>query len=168
MALFSDQDRFFYGMDDAGHVVIRDGNCGIFDCYRTYLNGVSTGAPSTAAPVFSWDNGTACTPAVPAGGFVIHGVCNNGRYAFTGFLASGQHFPGVYSGSVADLSFVWSQGEGLIYMNGMGDIVFDDHFSDTWYVALRDPSAVPEPSTMLLLGTGIIACVGAVRRRFSA
>ena len=166
--LDSDQGRFFTGMDDSGHVVLNNNSvfCGgqAITCYETFLDGVTVGGYTATQPVYTWDNGTPCTPSVPAGGSVLHGVCNNGRDAFTGFLSSSQVFPGVYTGPsfqtlLAGTPLAYSfGGGGLLYMNGLGDVVFDDQYQENWYEAIDVSSrvtAAPEPTSLLLLATGL-------------
>jgi hypothetical protein len=160
----------FYGMDDSGTVVLSTLSCSVLPpgpCYNIYVGGVpvTTGAPTP--PALAYDNGTPCTPAVPPGGSVIHGVCNNGLDAFTGRLAPLQTYPGVYVGSDPDITTLLPphNGEGLIFMNSQGDIVFDDHFTDIWFVALDTTTDVPEPGSIFLLGSGALGVLGALCRR---
>jgi hypothetical protein len=173
-ALDSDQDRFFRGMDSNGTVVIAYGSstdttCDSITpkCFSTYIDGAFSYTSHTL-PGFTADNGTPCTPTLPPGGLVEHGVCNNGREAFTGFMSKDQARPDIYTGPdpVADL--VAHDGEGLIFMNSRGDIVYDNHFADEWFFAKDLSTApVPEPGSILLLATGALAIAGAMRRRIS-
>ncbi len=160
-------NRFFYGMNASGLVVFdyaASPGCAPSACYYTFLNGISTGV-STTAPIFTADNGTPCTPSVPAGGSVLHGVCNNGRDAFSGKLSSGQVFPNLYFGSAFQDLFTTGS-PGLVFMNSRGDIVFDDELGGNWYEAIDlTTAATPEPSSILLLVTGILALAALARRQ---
>src|ERR1700730_8307442 len=163
-ALESDQGRFFRGMDSNGAVVIAygtstDTTCASITpkCFTAYMDGAFA-YTSDALPGLTTDNGTPCTPTLPPDGLVEHGVCNNGREAFTGFMSKDQAHPDIYTGPdpVADL--VAHDGEGLIFMNSRGDIVYDNHFADEWFFAKDLSTApVPEPGSILLLGTGALA-----------
>jgi hypothetical protein len=160
--LGSDQGYSFYGMNDTGLAVIENSSCGNSGCYYSFLDGTSTGTSFTA-PTLIDDNGSSCTPAVPAGASVEHGTCNGSFEAFTGFLTPGQVHPNICVGPT--YQDIFNGGEGLLYINGLGNIVFDDHFTDQWYEALDDTAVSPEPSSLLLLSTGVLALAITLRRR---
>jgi hypothetical protein len=162
--LGSDQGYLFSGMDDAGTVVINSSGFCFTNCYDVYVNGVLTALNTPTPPNIIDDQGTPCTPSVPSGGTVIHGVCNNGREAFTGWLTTSQVHPDVYTGPNDGLLAI--DGGGLIYMNSVGDIVFDNQFKDQWFEAFDlTPDPVPEPNPALLVATGLLGLAAATRRR---
>jgi len=158
-------NRQFLGLDASGNVFLSYLGTSP-TLYETFSNGVLA-ASSTTLPTFFADNGTPCIPGVPAGGSVQHGVCNNGRDAFTGTIAAGQIKPNVYVG----LTFldIFNGGSGPIFMNSLGDIVFDDELGDNWMEAIDLTTApVPEPNSFLLFGTGALALAAFVTFRRNA
>jgi hypothetical protein len=162
----ANDNRQFYGMDDFGTVVLSFQSCSLDNggtCYETYFDGAPTGVVF-APPALTYDNGTPCTPAVPPGGVVGFGVCNNGRDAFTGNTVAGQLFPGVYVGSDPNITKLAAGGGGALFMNSRGDIVFDDAFLDEWNFALDTSTDVPEPGSLFLVGTGALGMLGALCR----
>jgi len=156
----------FYGMDDSGHAVFISANCGNpeQECYVDFLNGTRVGE-TTVAPTFAWDY-TAANCSVPP-----CTISNNGRTAVIAseptdedglFVESGGHPPQLLDiGGFASTEFA---------INGLGDIVFDEgNLLDEWEEAIDLSTApTPEPSTFVLLGTGILGLAGAIRRRFSS
>jgi hypothetical protein len=166
--LGSDEGRFVYGMDASGNVVISvdtsNGQCTtVVNCYQTYVNGVLASS-ADAPPVFTIDDGTPCSPSVPSGLTVLHAVCNNGREVFTAMVA-GQLKADLYTGpNIVDLFPGEGQGN-LLYLNSEGDFVWNNPGSEFWFEAIDLTSQAPEPGSLLLSGTGILAALGAMRRR---
>jgi len=56
-----------------------------------------------------------------------------------------------------------------IFNNGSGYFAFlddEDNFTQTVPVTFALSVATPEPSTFVLLGTGLLGAIGAMRRKF--
>lgn len=159
--LDSDAGRYFYGMDDIGHTVFlrTDTNfcsSSYSDCYETFSDGSLVGF-SSAAPTFNWDfvKG-ACDFANP----YPCSLSDNGNSVV---MAS---FDTVYYGTNLSQVLHGMGFGGIFAINGVGDIVLDDEFGDLWLEIIDPPSppAVPEPSSIVLIGLGVIASVKTWRR----
>ena len=165
--LMSDEHRNFYGMDDIGHVVINDIACDQFNsgsCYYSFLNGSLISTTSTA-PAFAFDYASVLCLQAPCS------VSFKGRTA--SFVYDINHVLQqlfVSSGSdPAQLLTQFNGVTGVLAINGVGDIVFANGTTENWYeeidVTSLSSRATPEPSSLLLLGTGIAAGAGLVRRK---
>ena len=168
--LDTDQDRFVYGIDPSGSVVLSaqagsDGQCApTVDCYETFIGGVLASRTNAPPPAFTLDDGTPCSPAAPPGLTVLHAVCNNGREAFSA-RAPGQPFPDLYTGpKIVDL-FPGQAGGDFLYLNSEGDILWNDSRTELWLEAFDLTSQTPEPGSLFLLATGTLAAAEALRRR---
>src|SRR5437879_9097753 len=69
--LDSDEGRFVYGIDPSGDVVLSvdtsGGQCtDVANCYRTYIGGVVAFSSNTPPTRLILDNGTPCSPPLPA------------------------------------------------------------------------------------------------------
>jgi hypothetical protein len=166
------QHENFFGIDTNGDFVLNRSAdavnpCGIgyTPCFETFYVGQSSPIVSTSAPALAYDDGTPCSPILfpgfsPSGG--IHGVCNNGHAISGGSDAA--HLIGVWDGPdpIANLLLIGSFDGGA--MNAKGDAVFIDGFHDTLDSAFDLTTATPEPSSLILLGTGCLAMLGTFRR----
>jgi hypothetical protein len=162
--------RNIFGIDTAGTVVVSDVLCPVGNtspCYQTFFDGVATSGFLLAPPSLTYDNGSPCTPTVPAGTAVFNGECNNGREVF-GALFNSPLVQGVFIGPDPVADFFHSGSADKIVLNAAGDFAWTDGLDEELFEAvdLTTDSTVPEPNSMLLLGTGVLAAAGVVRRRF--
>jgi hypothetical protein len=150
--------RPIYGIDTSGDVVIvAPGSCGMFDnpCYLQFHQGVVISIEPTP-PALDYDNGTPCTPVLPPGTVISHGVCNGSLFAY------GEVSPQL--GLFAGTGFVHDGPVTFLVMNGSGDIAWSDGNDNTEAYDLT--AHAPEPNTLTLFVIGAIGGVEAVRRRF--
>jgi hypothetical protein len=169
------QSANFFGIDDQGDFVINYSGgsnpvkCGGMTgdlCFEVFLVGQSPFFTATT-PILPFDNGSTCSIALDAS-FApqtsASGICNNGHEIFGAFVNGF----GVYSGpDTADKIFGGTFDGGLI--NANGDAVFiDGHDNELILARNLTTASTPEPSSLLLLGTGCLAMVGTLRRKMTA
>ena len=87
------------------------------------------------------------------GSYSVDGVNHAYTAAFAGGLLNGDTFPGGTYVGMEDLP------------NGSSDFDYNDDAFVFTNVATRSTSPIPEPSSLLLLGTGALGAVGAIRRK---
>lgn len=150
--------RTIYGIDTTGDVVIFDpaGSCDVHDnpCYDLFHQGhvISFG---TTPPALNYDNGTPCSPTLPPGTVISHGVCNGALDAY------GEVSPQL--GLFTNGNFVNGGPVTFLVMNGIGDIAWSDG-SDN-FEAYNLTAHVPEPNTLVMLTTGLLGAGVTLRRR---
>jgi hypothetical protein len=166
------QSENFLGIDDKGDFVINDNGtnaikCGELPgdpCFEVFLVGQSPFF-TTTAPVLAFDSGTPCTVVLDASfppQLAAPGVCNNGHEIFGFFTGTIQ---GVFDGpDVSDLILSPGTFDGG-FINANGDAVFIDGIADELIFAQDlSTASTPEPSSLLLLGTGCLSILGTLRR----
>jgi hypothetical protein len=160
LPLDTDKQVNFYGMDDSGHVVFhifnsfRCGNTLAGDCYETVTNNSFINLSDTA-PTFDWDY-----TASGAGGCGAPARCTISDNGWTAVIAelpiAGQGLYGYYGSNPPQL--LYTEGfAGIFAINGKGDIVFDNGIFDLWLETSVPTATTPEPGSIVLLATGILA-----------
>jgi hypothetical protein len=158
--------RIIVDIDNLGQVVILNENGGIFTNYLTYDNGVLVNTTSTL-PSLTYDNGAPCSP--PAGFSVptigAESICNNGFVAFGSFSNPNGDPSGLYTGPVSSLTLIDGVGEATLKLNSFGDLAWTNGLIEENFEAID--LTTPEPSSLLLVGTGLISLFGVLRRKLS-
>lgn len=159
--LGTDEARPIIGIDNLGQVVILNE---ITLEYHTYDNGVLVNTTSTL-PSLTYDNGTPC--AIPAG-FVATGkvICNNGRIGFGSRFNTNGDPDGVYTGPTSSLTLIQAGGtDDMAVLNSSGDFAWSNGIVEENFEAID--LTTPEPSSLLLVGTGCVSLFCVLRRKLS-
>jgi hypothetical protein len=159
--------RGIYGMGTTGDVVVFQESCGVFgpSCYVTYANGVAVSESSTK-PSLTYDDGTPCA-STPTGFNASKKTCNNGLIGLGSLYNPNGDPNGVYVGSGDNLQLLHGGSADQVFLNSLGDFAWTDGNSDEIFEAVDSSrsAATPEPGTLLLVATGLLTFMAAVRRK---
>ena len=181
MQAFADTYQFFegiantnegsiYGIDSAGTMVTYQYSCLINPetCYNVWVDGVFSYTTATP-PALDYDGGNLC--ATPAGfKDLATTVCNNGRVVFGARYNPNGDPGGLYAGPYSDpqlIDFPSIPNTPSLYLNSAGDFAYVDGTNEILVFALDlTTRQTPEPTSFVLLGTGVLGLVGVARRKF--
>jgi hypothetical protein len=159
-------DGNFYtpiGIDNSGAVVIEnDSN----STYSLFVDGMGVSESSTPPPLFVYDNGTPCSPVLDSGMSLNGKASCNGAYEVFGgaYLDANK---GIYTGP-GPADFLQAGTVDILVLNSSGDFAWTDGRDEENFEAIDLTSdQVPEPSSLILLGTGLLAAAGMRRHLFS-
>jgi hypothetical protein len=143
-------------------------------CFETYYVGNPNLVITTTPPLLGADpdpiaGNQSCV--VPSDFTVLRELCTNGHLLFSGsYIAPGGGIGmrGLFDGTDPVLDFLGDNSIDGGFMTANGNAYFIDGLRDTLMAAIDlDTIPVPEPGGLVLLGTGVLAAMGVVRRRAS-
>jgi len=161
------------GITDSGTAVVFvdpvDCNGTPGHCYETFDNGVLV-SKSLTYPGLAYDNGTGCAPNASFSGPFSASVCNNGREVYGTPIDSTPYDAEIFTGADPVADFFGSGELSSVYLNSSGDFVYLVNAlggsNGNLYEAIDlITDQVPEPASIFLLSTGLLAAAGTLRRR---
>jgi hypothetical protein len=138
--------------------------------YETWVNGVMV-SYSPTVPNLIYDNGTPCAVSAPFLTSAVPGTCNNGHEVYSAGLPADPTTIDTFTGPdpVADLFAVGPTFVQDVDLNSSGDFIYNISHptggAGEYAEAIDLSSEAPEPSGILLLGTGLLGVAGTMKRR---
>jgi len=139
--------------------------------YETFVDGVMV-KESPTAPALVYDNGSACSVSAPFLSSPVPGTCNNGHEVYAASLPGmPSYLQDTFTGPdpVADLFAVGPVFLSDVNLNASGDFVYNISHptggSGVFAEAIDLGASTPEPASIVLIGTGVVALAGSLRRR---
>jgi hypothetical protein len=139
-------------------------------CYETFDHGVVV-SQSLTLPALAYDNGNSgCAPDASFSASFSDSVCNNGREVYGTNFNSAVHPSEIFTGPDPVADFFASGVLASADLNSSGDFVYlvnalGSSNGEIFEAIDLTTDQVPEPGSIFLLGTGLLAGLGAMRRR---
>jgi hypothetical protein len=182
MQAFADTYQFFegidntsegriYGIDSAGTMVTYQYSCitNPESCYKVWVDGLFSYTTATP-PALNYDDGTLCP--TPAGFNALSTtVCNNGRVVFGARNNPNGDPGGLYVGPYSDpqklIDAPLIPDTPFLFLNSAGDFAYANGTFEILIFALDlTTHQTPEPTSLVLLSTGVLGLIGVARRKF--
>jgi hypothetical protein len=143
----------------------------ICDEYSTWVNGVMVNQSFTA-PNLVYDNGAPCTVSAPFLTSSAPGICNNGHEVYNAVGAAIPYTGSTFTGPDPVTDLFASITVGDVNLNSSGDFAYNISHPTGGGGEIAEAidlttDQIPEPGSIFLLGTGLLAAVGTKRRCLS-